>query len=281
MLLGYRGSVNSWECDENDHLNVRFYVEKHWQTLCGALPQLSLPQQHPASALLVQHLRFLQESRLAAPLSGYAAVVDTGAGTGVLTELRNTFTDEVLSACIHRFDTAVGGTAIDIPDHARPRGVADADLPHVALALSDVDAGGFRLIGQGVVQQAECNGDGHMAVHNYMGRISDSMPHLWGLLGARGSELDPGEGGAVLEYRLRYHRPLTAGDAFVVHSGIAEVGAKVQRFAHLMFDAGSAELVLSAEAAGVRMDLNARKALTLSPERQAQMAKFELAPIGE
>ena len=281
MELGYRGSVNSWECDENDHLNVRFYVEKHWQTLCGALPQLDLQQQNPASALLVQHLRFLQESRLAAPLSGYAAIVDAGAGVSVLTELRNTFTDEVLSACIHRFDASVSPAGIDLPEHARPRGVADADMPYVALALSDVGANGFRLIGQGVVQQAECGGDGHMAVHNYMGRISDSMPHLWGLLGARGSELDPGEGGAVLEYRLRYHRPLAADETFVIHSGIAEVGAKVQRFAHLMFDAGSGALVLSAEAAGVRMDLNARKALTLSPERQAQMAKLKLAPIGD
>ena len=24
MQLTYRGSVNRWECDENDHLNVRF-----------------------------------------------------------------------------------------------------------------------------------------------------------------------------------------------------------------------------------------------------------------
>ena len=279
MLLGYRGSVNSWECDENDHLNVRFYVEKHWQTVCSLLPQLGLPQQNPASVLAVQHLRFLQESRLAAPLSGYAAIVDTGTGSGVLTELRNTFTDEVMSACVHRFDAPSGDPDTELPDHARPRGVADADLPYTVLALSDMDSNGFRLIGQGVVQQSECGSDGRMTVHNYMGRISDSMPHLWGLLGARGSELDPGEGGAVLEYRLRYHKPLAAGDSFAVHSGIAEVGAKVQRFAHLLFG-GDGTLVLSAEAAGVRMDLQARKALTLSPERQAQMEELKLAPPG-
>lgn len=36
MNLYFRGSVNRWECDENDHLNVRFFVEKHWQSLCAA-----------------------------------------------------------------------------------------------------------------------------------------------------------------------------------------------------------------------------------------------------
>ncbi|GIS19885.1 MAG: hypothetical protein CM15mP120_18010 [Pseudomonadota bacterium] len=35
MLLSYRGSVNRWECDENDHLNVRFCEQKLWQTLAG------------------------------------------------------------------------------------------------------------------------------------------------------------------------------------------------------------------------------------------------------
>ncbi len=279
MLLGYRGSVNSWECDENDHLNVRFYVEKHWQTVCAVLPELGLPSQNTTSALAVQHLRFLQESRLAAPISGYAAVVDAHAGGGVLTELRNTFTDEVLSTCIHRFDLPVEGNGVDLPEHARPRGVPDADLPYVVLKLPDVDEYGFRIIGKGVVQQAECDGDGRMAVHNYMGRMSDSMPHLWGLLGAKGRELDPGEGGAVLEYRLCYHRPLAAGDGFAFHSGLAEVGTKVQRFAHLVFrDDGT--LILSAQAAGVRMDLEARKALTLSAERLAHMEALKLKPFG-
>ena len=33
MQLTYRGSVNRWECDENDHLNVRFCEQKLYQTL--------------------------------------------------------------------------------------------------------------------------------------------------------------------------------------------------------------------------------------------------------
>ena len=37
MQLTYRGSVNRWECDENDHLNVRFCEQKLYQTLLSGL----------------------------------------------------------------------------------------------------------------------------------------------------------------------------------------------------------------------------------------------------
>ncbi len=284
MQLGYRGSVNSWECDENDHLNVRFYVEKHWQTLCGALPAFGVREPVKQLSLRCQHLRFLQESRLAAPLSGYAGVLASAGNARLLTELRHSFTDEVLSTCIHELTLEIVAPEFAaLPDHAAPRGVADADLEYGKLGLDSLADHGFHVIGRGVVQSLECDAaggdEGAMAVHNYMGRISDSMPHLWGLLGARGGELDPGEGGAVLEYRLRYHSMLAAGETFELHSGLAAVGPKVQRFAHLMFNASRRELAVSAEAAGVRMDLAARKALTLSDARQAEMRERLLQPV--
>ena len=76
----YRGSVNAWECDENDHLNVRFYLAKANQGLPFVLDAIGLP----AAALLkmdahprirAQHVRFLKEARPAVPLTVYAGLV--------------------------------------------------------------------------------------------------------------------------------------------------------------------------------------------------------------
>ena len=106
-----------------------------------------------------------------------------------------------------------------------------------------------------------------MWVPAYMGRISDSMPHLWAPLGR---ELGGDEGGAVLEYRLAYHAPLRLGERFEVISGLAGVGPKVQRFVHVLLGDGG-RLCASAEAVGVRMDLEARKSKTLSDADQAAM----------
>ena len=64
MQLTYRGSVNRWECDENDHLNVRFCEEKLWQTLVSGLLQLGAITEGDVDELpariACQHLRFQQ-----------------------------------------------------------------------------------------------------------------------------------------------------------------------------------------------------------------------------
>lgn len=283
--MSYRGSVNSWECDENDHLNVRFYVEKHWQTLVSGLPGLGLTPAKSGDDLIgqvaVQHIRFLQESRLAAPLSGYVGVIAVQADhVDVLTELRQSFTDDPVSACVHRLP-AVQSSALchALPPHGAPRGVPDEDIPHTSLPLSALDEYGFHTIGMGVIAADECTPRGLLQVHNYMGRISDSMPHLWGLLRAERGELNADEGGAVLEYRLRYHRPLRQGQRFSVRSGVSAVSAKVQQFSHLIFDRDSGELCTSAQAAGVRMDLVERRAKVLSDEMQAHMRQRMIKPL--
>jgi acyl-CoA thioester hydrolase len=152
------------------------------------------------------------------------------------------------------------------------------------LRLSEVEDYGFQAIGMGLIQAAECEPGGAMQIQHYMGRISDSMPHLWGALYAGGDgaqfQLDGGdEGGAVLEYRLRYHQALRCYDRFAVMSGIAAVGAKVQRFAHLLCNADSGEVCVSAQAAAVRMDLHARRVLQLSAERQARLGERLIKPM--
>lgn len=284
MNLAYRGSVNSWECDENDHLNVRFHIEKHWQTLSGGLTMLALSPQTDVQTLhrhlTVQHVRFLREARLAAPLSGTVGVVGaTAEYVDVLTQLRQSFTDELMSSCVHRLTGFAGHADNALPDDAAPRGIEDVDLPHAQLALAAAREHGFQTIGFGVINTAECLPGGELGVHNYMARLSDSMPHLWGQLHAQRGVIDEDEGGAVLEYRLRYHRPLRVGEGYEITSGIRAVGAKVQRFAHLMFNSADGELCVSSEAIGVRMDLRARAAKVLSDEMRRHMRARMIKPF--
>jgi acyl-CoA thioester hydrolase len=277
MKLCYRGSVNRWECDENDHLNVRFYVEKSWQTLVTGLMDLLSDggddRLRSAEMLLgevdMQHIRFLQESRLAAPLSGYLAVVGPHL---VLTELRHSFTDEVLCTTLHRIPNLVFENAQIVPEYAAPRGIKDEDLAHIRLSLEEAKAHGFRLIGRGVIRADECAFNGRMHMHHYMARFSDSMPHLWGEFHDHDGEFPPNEGGAVVEYRLRYHGPyLEADQRYELVSGICGVGNKVHHFAHLMFNLETGKVCVSGESVGVRIDLEERRAIGLAPEVQALM----------
>ena len=275
MDLCYRSSVNSWECDENDHMNVRFYVAKHMETLQSWLLGIGAVQELQPISVSTQHLRFLSESRLSAPLSGFAALTEEGA---VVTELRQSVTGEVLSTCLHGLDGEdISATAIATPEHALPRGASSKAL-HLIEGCSEsyLDCG-FQLIGQGVVGHREVDSQAALSLENYMGRISDSMPHLWASFGAFGEDDSDGlEGGAVLEYRFHYHTPIRAGERFAVYSGLYQAGAKVQTFAHLVFNQSGGCLATSAMAVGVRMDLTTRRAKAMSDEVLQHLQSLQL-----
>ncbi|MFT7651761.1 MAG: acyl-CoA thioester hydrolase [Candidatus Azotimanducaceae bacterium] len=290
MELTFRSSVNQWECDENAHLNVRFYVAKHVQTLLNGL----LAEGRVASAetlnhqVSVQHLRFLKESRLATPLSGYFALIAiSGRHVTALTELRHSANQDVLCTCIHQMvldppqNSELAGAApsdfsATLPDYCAPRGVVDEDTTYAGLARSQVDEFGFRLIGRGVISADEVTASGDLQTAGHMGRISDSMPHLWTLLGAGEQDENGNEGGAVLEYRLAYHQKLRLDHRFSIYSGLSEASAKVQKFVHLVFDDSTGKLSCSAVAAAVRMDLKTRKALKIDSERIQTMREHQL-----
>ncbi len=280
MELGYRGSVNRWECDENDHLNVRFYVEKHWQTCLGGLSGKT-GEPFNAGDIQVAHLRFLAESRIATPLSGYWGVVRNDRdGWEIVSELKQSFTEEVVSTCRFQGFGVIAGLANvsdSLPEHAAAKGIANRDHDWTRCAMDELGALGFKQIGRGTITAAEVDRDGTLALLHYMGRLSDSMPHLWGALDSDSGMMADNRGGAVLEYRLRHHEALRAGDVYVIHSGLAEAGAKVQRFVHLMSNALTGQRVLSAEAVGVRMDLIARKAVTLDDGALERMRSMQLS----
>ncbi len=282
MELSFRSSVNSWECDENDHLNVRYYVDKHWQTLVGGLQRSGWLQGHVQ--LQMQHIRFLRECRLAAPLSGFWGVVDVQQDhIDVLTQLHQEGDTRSSSTCIHRLPSSVFSSSVSvtdrIPAEAGARGVQDADLSYTRLNSADLSSYGFRVIGMGVIQPVEAAKDDRLLVHHYMGRLSDSMPHLWQFLRDNTQPDGVDEGGAVLEYRLRYHQPLVLGDHYVINSGLLACAEKVQQFAHLCHRQADGALCFSAEAVALRMNLDTRKVISMNREELERMAQKQLKPF--
>ena len=286
MLLSYRGSVNRWECDENDHLNVRFCEQKLWQTLAVGLLQAGLVDEHELDTLPTrithQHLRFQQESRIATPISGYISALPSSVSSSfnVLAQLRHTVSDEPLCSALWQVSGLKQGSNIDSDadlSHALPRGI-DNDLAYGTLDLASALAKGFVVTGQGLIQPDECTNTGYLLPHNYMARTSDSMPNLWSHL-AGDERVSESEGGAVVEFRRQYHQPLCVNQAFIVTSGLLSAQGKIQQFGHLMFNAKTNQCCASAQAVAVRMDLNARRAIELSAQDLAVLLEKQVKPI--
>ena len=286
MLLSYRGSVNRWECDENDHLNVRFCEEKLWQTLVGGLLELDLISATEVDDLpariTCQHLRFQQESRIATPISGFVSLLSTAVSKefNVLAQLRHSVSGEPLCSALVAISGLAHGEATISEDeitHALPRGI-DADSPYHVLNLVSALEKGFVVTGRGVIQPNECTNSGCLLPYNYMARTSDSMPNLWSHL-AGDERVTDAEGGAVVEFRRHYHQPLREHQTLVVVSGLLDAQGKIQRFGHLLFDARTQQCYASAQAVAVRMDLQARKAIALSEEDLASLLHKQVQPL--
>ncbi len=282
----FLGSVNRWECDENDHLNVRFYAHKMHQTLqagllaAGYVTQEELPA--VSSTVKCQHMRYVAEARIAAPIAGYFGVLGISDNeTRILIELRHTGTDQVYASYLYTLawkPSVAEINFVELPAHAGSRGLEETNLPYIDQSLSDIQTLGFTSIGMGVIQPEECDAGGFLLPYQYMGRCSDSMPNLWTKFETE-SETKRGDGvlgGAVLEYRMSYHTPLRVGHRFEIFSGIRNLAEKTQHMAHIMYNHDTGQWVIGCEAIAVSMDLVARKSVPIPAERRAAMARYQL-----
>jgi acyl-CoA thioester hydrolase len=127
------------------------------------------------------------------------------------------------------------------------------------------------------VQQAECDETGRMLPELYIGRISDGVVHLTRHFRPVDTFKDRSTGkygGAVLEYRLRFRKPLHAGNIVVIRSGLRAVGDKANHIVHWTFNGDTGELVSASEAVGITLDLEARKVVPLPEDRRAHLGRL-------
>jgi len=294
----WRGCVNTWECDEMGHMNVRFYVARAMEGLVGLAAALGMPQAfspYANATLLVreQHIRFLREARPGAPLAMRGCVLDMGEHEARLLLVLFHASGEPAAS----FQTVVAHvTAGDDPrPFAWPRQAQDlakaltAPVPPYAAArsvslepctsqasLARADALGLIPISGGAFGGQDCDVFGRMRPEQFIGRVSDGIATLASR--TRTVILDSAEprpqriGGAVLEYRLIQLDWPRAGDRFVVRSGMAGIEDRTQRLVHWMLDPYSGKAWGTSEAVAVTLDLDTRKIVTASAAARAALS---------
>ncbi|MFN3235739.1 MAG: acyl-CoA thioesterase [Pseudomonadales bacterium] len=275
----FRGSVNRWECDENDHQNVRFFAHKLHQTLHYGLVESGIATQASVADMCrrinSQHMRFIAEARMAVPMTGYFAVIRHDRQSLLAsTELRHTATDQVLAHFLVELSGDFSSTPVaiaELPEYAGSRGVSAETFSFKDCSAAELLERGSQIIGEGVVQAEECDAEGYLQNYQYIGRQSDSMPNLF----ARFETEQRGEGvvgGAVLEYRMNFFQQLRVGDRFQILSGVKAIAEKTQVFVHTLFNVDSGEMVTGSEALAISMDLVARRAIAIPEDKRQRMA---------
>jgi acyl-CoA thioester hydrolase len=292
----YQGSVNTWECDDGGHLNVRFHLERAMTGLAHMAAALGVPRAFTEAAgstivPLEAHIRFLKEARPGAPLVMHGGVVKLAESEATLClDMRHAdgapsscFTMKVAHAETRGFRAfpwsartreAAKRLHVTLPAHAKPRSI-DLNQPLAdASRQGAIDIGAER-IGGAMVTPDECDAFGRLRGEHFVGRTSDSIPNL--LLHWRQALADGNGGapaGAVVEARLVFRRFPRAGDLIEIYSGIAEVGDKTLRLAHWIVDPESGRAWASMEAVALTFDTVTRKTIAPSAEARERVAKL-------
>lgn len=306
MIEVYRGSANTWECDEMGHMNVRFYVAKMMEGLAGlahvaGMPAAFRPRARSTLAPRDQHIRFIREARAGQPFAMRACVLevqDSSAliyqqidhGSGQPCATFQTWVDHIDVDTRRPFAwsprareklESLRGVA---PKELGPRSIDMATSPRSTARLRDADDIGAPQIGCGVFLPQEMDLTGRMMPEFFIGRVSDSVGNLLGpwreavakTAAERGETLR--HGGAVLEYRIVYRGWPVAGDRFVIRSTRGPASEKTHSFFHWILDPETSEAWSTTQAVAVALNLDTRKIIPAPPGHLEELAK--LAPEG-
>ena len=306
MIELYRGSINTWECDEMGHMNVRFYVAKMIEGLAELAHAVGLShafRERAQSTLRPrdQHIRFIKEARAGAPFTMTGCVLEVKDSSVLVYQQITHASGEPCASFrtwVDHVDVDSGasfgwtgetrkrleGLKDEPPAATAPRSVDMTVAVRPSATMADADAIKAPVIGRGVVLPQQMDLNGVMMPEFFIGRVSDSIAHLlrpWrekvaAEAEARGESLRMG--GAVLEYRIVYRLWPRAGDRFVIRSARGFQKEKTHSFVHWIIDPDSGLAWCTSEAVAVSLNLDTRKIIPSSPELVKLLT--EVAPCG-
>jgi acyl-CoA thioester hydrolase len=295
----WRGGVNTWECDEMGHMNVRFYVAKAAEGLVGMAAALGLPHAftaHAESTLMVreQHIRFLREAHAGAALHMTGGVVEIGDDEARLLQLLWHSESGALAATFQtvvahvtprdgrpfpwsaRTRDLAAGLSVAIPDQAAARSVSLAPVQSVA-SLARADEMGLVRIANGAVAPQDCDIFGRMLPELFIGRVSDGIARLVrgfrDVVSGDAAEKPQRVGGAVLEYRLIHLDWPRAGQRLEIRSGLKTADTRTKTMVHWLVDPDTGKAWGTSEAVAITFDLDARKIVPISDAAREQLMK--------
>lgn len=298
----WRGGVNTWDCDEMGHMNVRHYVVRAQEGLIGMAAELGLPHAftpHANATLLVkeQHIRFLREAHAGAPLYMLGGVIEMGECEARILqllihpasgELAATFQTTVVHATPRDGQPfpwpkvareRAEALKVEVPERAQARSIDLSPFTPTA-SLVRADALGLSRIGLGGLLPSDCDVFGRMRTEQFIGRVSDGIGtfiHPFRDVVVEHADHKPQRmGGAVLEYRIVHLTWPRAGDRIEIRSGLLGTDARTMRVVHWMLDPATGEPWGTSEAVAITFDLDARKVVPVTEAARAALAAHEV-----
>lgn len=260
----YRSFVNTWQCDENDHMNVQFYF-KNFAEAAEIFALRHKMERIPASRPKVRHVRYLRELRNASSISVKSAIISDGEHQGHIIHLLENVDEKIVSASA--LDTCDNPPA-ELPTvksedvaFALPRGIPGGFLPEQSLEQL-IEKNEAITSNCGIIQPAQCGINGEMLTQQYISHLTDGAPHIWNHIGIDTEFLNEHNYGRVaMEMKLSVIEPVKVGAAIEVVSFCHEMSEKTFTMRHQMRDLESGKAYATVQVINLIIDLGKRKAV--------------------
>lgn len=276
MIETGRRFVNTWECDENMHMNVQFYfahfeeADPHFWHVSG-LAAAGVPL-----SIGVRHARFHRElnagdmpivtSALAEGEGGEALIyhaMRTPDGTLMATELNS------LGLALAELQAkAPRAPVVGLPEEARPRGFSLA--PDTPRSVATLTAQGSAATYRGLVSPRDCDATGIMTAQMHVARFTDAAGHFWDHIGLDRAWTEAhGYGRVAIELKLTHLADLKPGDPILVLSVMSEHARKTVTFRHHTINVRTGEPAAICHVTGVSLDLTTRRTVPWPEDKHA------------
>lgn len=254
--------VNTWECDENDHMNVQFYYSKFddaalvFQTLLGLDEQLG-----PRAR---RHVRYHAELRGGEQVAIQSSLVSSDDSGTVLQHIMiETHSGRLAATAIDYYSEQTVGEFSDVTEPLDPRAVSRS-LLHVLkdtdITRQEREEQGFPVTSRGVVRAEHCGKDGVARDQAYISCVSDAASHAWELVGLSGGWLgERGFGRVAVEMRLSVFEPLMLGDVFELRTSFIASRSKSFSKRYDIFNLKTGKLCAVNEATAMILNHTTRK----------------------
>lgn len=264
MLETHRSFVNSWESDENDHMNVQFYF-KRFDEAARIFDLLSTNGERPTTLPRDRHVRYHAELHPGARTLVRSAAIAGGAYDGRIVHFLEDAETGALAATA--LDAASGlayryRISPEEAEAALPR--SSSAEPLKPISVDEILETGGLFANASIVSPAECDALGEMNAQYYIARFSDAAPHVWARAGLDTGWLrERGLGRVAVEMKITHHRPARVGEAVALYSVPRINGAKTVLLRHEMVRLADREPIASGEVVALVLDLKTRRSQPL------------------
>jgi acyl-CoA thioester hydrolase len=271
-----RRFVNTWECDENAHLNVQFYYWHFEDAHVHFWYEAGWPASRNLPSIRHHHVRFHAELRVSDLMLIRSHLARTETGFALCHLMFNAETDDLAATCWCPLDDdglpalVPGAPVMDPPEASQPRSLGPGDIPLVNRAAA-AEAGYIETF-RTLLKSSDCNAGGTATTKSLIAFQSDAAGHLWTHIGLDKDWLEANHFGRVaIESRISILSDIRPGTPLLIVTGLVGFATKTITFRHHTYDISAKSQVAVSEITGLAIDLDARRATSWPDELRKKL----------